>query len=120
MSLKTIEETKPKLKMVSIYIMGKEYKVPAGLTILKAMEYVGYRLIRGVGCRAGFCGACSTVYRLKGDYRLYTGLACQTTIKDGMYLVQLPFVPAKKQIYNIDELKPDFASVVKYYPEMSK
>ena len=52
---------KEEMKMVRIYIMGKEYKVPAGLTIMKAMEYAGYRYIRGAGCRAGFCGACATV-----------------------------------------------------------
>ena len=43
--------------MVDIYIMGKRYEVPESLTIMKAMEYAGYRLIRGCGCRSGFCGA---------------------------------------------------------------
>ncbi|MBE9511598.1 MAG: 2Fe-2S iron-sulfur cluster binding domain-containing protein, partial [Bacteroidetes bacterium] len=43
---------------VTIYIMGREYKVPADLTILTAMEYAGYKFVRGVGCRQGFCGAC--------------------------------------------------------------
>ncbi len=111
---------KLKVKMVSIYIMGKEYKVPEGLTIHKAMEYAGYKLVRGVGCRAGFCGACATVYRFKDDYRLYTGLACQTTVKDGMYLVILPFVPAKKPGYDIEKLKADFSSIVKLFPEVTR
>jgi len=74
-------------RFVKIYIMGKEYEVPEGITIMKAVEYAGYQYIRGAGCRGGFCGACATIYRLKGDYRLYTALACQTTVKDGMYLV---------------------------------
>ncbi|NVM57177.1 MAG: 2Fe-2S iron-sulfur cluster binding domain-containing protein, partial [Desulfobacterales bacterium] len=62
-------------ELISIYIMGKKYEVPPNLTIMKALEYAGYKLIRGVGCRAAFCGACATVYRLPGSYRLQVGLA---------------------------------------------
>jgi len=108
------------MKMVRIYIMGKEYKVPEGLTIMKAMEYAGYRFIRGAGCRAGFCGACATVYRKEGDYKLYTDLACQTTVEDGMYLVQLPFAPANKAVYDIKKIKPDDKTLVNFYPEIAR
>jgi hypothetical protein len=59
--------------MVDIYVMGKQYRVPEALTILEAMEYAGYQLKRGCGCRAGFCGACATVYRIAGDYELKVG-----------------------------------------------
>ena len=107
-------------KMVRIYIMGKEYLVPAGLTIMKAIEYAGYRYIRGAGCRAGFCGACATVYRKLGDYKLYANLACQTTVEDGMYLVQLPFVPANKATYDIEKVKPDENVILQYYPEVAR
>jgi len=107
-------------KMVRIYIMGKEYLVPAGLTIMKAIEYAGYRYIRGAGCRAGFCGACATVYRKLGDYKLYANLACQTTVEDGMYLVQLPFVPANKATYDLEKIKPDENVILQYYPEVAR
>jgi len=107
-------------KMVRIYIMGKEYLVPAGLTIMKAMEYAGYRYVRGAGCRAGFCGACATVYRKLGDYKLYANLACQTTVEDGMYLVQLPFVPANKARYDLEKIKPDENVILQYYPEVAR
>ena len=43
-------------QMVDIYVMGKHYRVPADLTIMTALEYCGYRLVRGCGCRAAFCG----------------------------------------------------------------
>ena len=65
-------------KMIPIYIMGREYMVPETLTIMKATEYAGYQYMRGCGCRGGICGACGTFYRFLGDYKLKTGLACQT------------------------------------------
>ena len=52
--------------MVNVYFYGKKYSVPADLTIMAAMEYAGYTLKRGCGCRHGFCGACATIYRIKG------------------------------------------------------
>ena len=44
--------------MVNVFLFGKQYTVPGDLTIMRAMEYAGYQLIRGCGCRNGFCGAC--------------------------------------------------------------
>jgi formate hydrogenlyase subunit 6/NADH:ubiquinone oxidoreductase subunit I len=104
--------------MITIYIMGRAYEVPSNLTIMKAMEYAGYRFIRGCGCRGGFCGACGTVYRTKDDYKLKAGLACQTVVEDGMYLTQIPFFPANKALYDLEELKPTAEQVIKLYPEV--
>ena len=105
-------------ELVPIFFMGKKYDVPAGLTIMKAMEYSGYQLVRGAGCRAGFCGACSTVYRLPDDYRLQIGLACQTMVEPGMHLAQIPFYPAHRGDYRLEELEPTFQTVVQIYPEL--
>lgn len=105
-------------QMISVHIMGKRYQVPKGLTILKAMEYSGYRLVRGVGCRGGFCGACATVYRVHGDYRIKVGLACQTVVEDNMYLTQIPFYPALKATYDIDALTLTPTLFVRFYPEI--
>lgn len=107
-------------EMTTIYIMGKRYDVPKGLTIMKALEYSGYRLVRGAGCRGGFCGACGTVYRTEGDYRLKVGLACQTVVEEGMHLTQIPFYPANKALYNLEELKPNLATLIEFYPELSR
>lgn len=108
------------MNMVKIYVMGKEYEVPEGLTIMKAMEYAGYRYIRGAGCRAGFCGACATVFRKEGEYKLRADLACQTTVEDGMFLVQLPFTPANKAIYDIEKLKADDKTLMNLYSEIAR
>lgn len=107
-------------EMVNIYIMGKQYQVPYGLTIMKAMEYAGYRFIRGCGCRGGFCGACGTVYRKPGDFRLKVGLACQTMVEDGMHLTQIPFYPANKATYNLEELTPTLSTILQHYPETTR
>ncbi len=117
----TGKEKKPAaVDMVDIFIMGKKYEVPKGLTIQKALEYAGMMLLRGCGCRGGFCGACGTVYRTRNDYRLKVALACQTVVEDGMYLTQIPFYPANKAIYDINELKPRLEDVVQCYPELMR
>jgi len=108
----------PKIKMVTVFIMGKAHKVPAASTIMGAIEHAGYQIKRGAGCREGFCGACATVYRLPGDYRIYTGLACTTIVEDGMWLSQLPAIPAHKPIYNINKLKPEVSTFQKLFPEV--
>jgi heterodisulfide reductase subunit C len=105
-------------KMVTIYVMGKPYEVPGDLTIMKAMEYAGYRFVRGCGCRGAFCGACGTVYRLKDDYRLRVGLACQEVVQDGMYLAEIPFFPGNKATYDIEKLKPTAEAILSLYPEV--
>ncbi len=103
---------------VNIYVMGKKYAVPDSLTIMDAMEYAGYQLKRGCGCRAGFCGACATVYRTADDFELKVGLACQTKVEPDMYLAQIPFFPGRKAKYNLDEVKPQPADFKVLYPEI--
>ena len=105
-------------KLIDIYVMGKRYQVPQGLTIQDALEYAGYQLIRGVGCRSGFCGACATIYRIKGDPQLKYALACQTVVAPDMYLTQIPFFPAEKAIYDIEELEASGEQVLQLYPDL--
>jgi succinate dehydrogenase/fumarate reductase-like Fe-S protein len=117
---KKIKNNKTAAGDVEVFIMGKSYKVPAGLTIMKALEFAGYRFIRGCGCRAGFCGACSTVYRIEDEQKLGFDLACQKVVEDKMYLVQLPFVPAAKAEYDIDKLEPSETTLITMYPEIAR
>lgn len=118
MAEKQKKEKSAKKEMVTVLIMGKAYKVPADATIMGAIEYAGYQIKRGAGCREGFCGACATAYRLPNDYKIYTGLACTTLVEEGMWLAQLPAVPAQKPVYNLDELKPDVTAFQKIFPEV--
>lgn len=103
---------------VNVYFFGKKYEVPASLTIMKAMEYAGYRLVRGCGCRNGFCGACATIYRIKGKQELKTCLACQQQVEEGMYVATLPFFPLVKQVYDIEKIKPTEQIMMQLYPEI--
>ena len=105
-------------KMVNVYFFGKKYEVPQSLTIMKAMEYAGYQLIRGCGCRNGFCGACATLYRIKGQTELKTCLACQQQVEEGMYVATLPFFPLVKQVYDIEKIKPTQQIMMQLYPEI--
>ena len=104
--------------MVNVYFFGKKYTVPADLTIMTAMEYAGYTLKRGCGCRHGFCGACATIYRIKGDNELKTCLACQTQVQEGMYVASIPFFPTDKRLYNIEDLQPNQQVMMELYPEI--
>jgi ferredoxin len=101
------QETKvaEKVRMLDIYIMGKRYQVPEGLTIMTALEYCGYRLIRGCGCRAAFCGACGTVYNFKNDPTL-------------MYLTEIPFFPAAKPSYDLEKMEPTGEQILGIYPDL--
>jgi len=107
-----------KAKMIPVFIMGKKYEVPDSLTIMKAIEYAGYKYIRGAGCRGGICGACATVYRLPEDYRIKVGLACQTVVEPGMHLTQIPFYPSTRAVFSIEELTGNAEEIWKLYPEL--
>ena len=105
-------------KMVNVFLFGKRYQVPESLTIMKAMEYAGYQLVRGCGCRNGFCGACATIYRIKGEQELKTCLACQTKVEEGMYVATLPFFPLVKQVYDMETVKTTEQVMMQLYPEI--
>ena len=104
--------------IVNVYFFGKRYKVPSSLTIMKAMEYSGYQLVRGCGCRNGFCGACATIYRIKGQQELKTCLACQTKVEDNMFVAFMPFFPLVKQVYDMEKIKPTEQIMMQLYPEI--
>ena len=105
-------------KLIPVFVMGKKYEVPETLTIMKAMEYAGFKFIRGCGCRGGICGACATVYRRAGDYRLRVGLACQTVVEPNMYLTQIPFYPANRATCDFSQITPNPEEIFKLYPEL--
>ena len=105
-------------KMVNVYFYGKPYQVPEELTIMTAMEYAGYTLTRGCGCRHGFCGACATIYRIKGKNELKTCLACETQVQEGMCIASVPYFPTDKRTYDLSQLEAKQEVMMQLYPEI--
>lgn len=105
-------------RWIPVYIFGKRYDVPEGLTIQKAMEYSGYQFIRSCGCRGGICGACLTEYRVPGNYQLIAALACQAVIEPEMQITQSPFVPMNRAQNELEKLKNQPGILGEIYPEI--
>jgi ferredoxin len=114
------EKEEKEEKLIPIHVMGRRYLVPENLTIMKGLEYAGYQLTRGCGCRGGICGACGTVYRMPTSHRIEVALACQTIVKEDMFLSQLPFFPKNKAVYDLEEIEPDQETIPGLYPEIFK
>jgi len=104
--------------MVNIFLYGKKYEVPSNLTIMGAMEYAGYQLVRGCGCRNGFCGARPAFFPRQGGQGLKVCLACQTKVENDMYIATLPFFPLVKQVYDMEKIKPTEQIMMQLYPEI--
>ena len=107
-------------EVIPIFIMGKRYDVPSSLTIQKALEFAGYKLIRGCGCRGGACGACGTVYRFPDSFKIEVGLACQTVVLPYMHIAQIPFFPATKSVYDVHDTEATTEAIGLLYPELYK
>jgi len=105
-------------EMVTVYLLGKKYQVPAELTIMDAMEYAGFKLIRGCGCRSGFCGACAVIYRMLGKTEIKVVLSCQTKVEDGMCVGKIDSFPTNKRKYDMRRLLATDNIVGQLYPEI--
>jgi succinate dehydrogenase/fumarate reductase-like Fe-S protein len=103
---------------ITVHFDGKAYAVPADLTIMTAMEYAGFRLVRGCGCRHGFCGACGSIYRIKGENKVCFSLACQTRVQADMYVATLPFFPLNRKDYKLNDLTPRHTTLMHLFPEI--
>lgn len=108
------------IDFIEIFVMGKKYTVPYELTVQKAMEYAGFQIIRGCGCRGGVCGACVIVYRTPKSDKIETGLACLTQVQEGMMVMNLPYFPSVKTSYDIEKLKPTAEAILEVYHEITK
>ncbi len=102
--------------VVNIFLFGKKHQVPCDLTIMSAMEYAGYQLVKGCGCRNGVCGACTTLYRIGDDPTLTCCLACQTKVQDNMYVAAFPAFPFEKQVYDWQTVTPSEAIIKQLFP----
>lgn len=109
----------PKDNCVTVYFFGRKYDVPSDLTVMQAMEYVGYKLVKGCGCRGGFCGACATTYKIDGKSGVKTCLACQKQVENGMIVSGFSPVRLNERKYDINKLNIDEQTIGKIYPEIT-
>jgi len=113
-----VEQAKAGQK-VSVEIMGRRYDVPQGITLVQAMWYTGHHIVRGIGCLGGVCGACSTVYRKKGERDLKEGLGCQLLVEEGLSYSFAPAYPVQKTAYRFEQIEDPKRDLFKYYPEVA-
>jgi succinate dehydrogenase/fumarate reductase-like Fe-S protein len=114
-----VVEQEQTVKKVPIEIMGRRYEVPEGITLVQAMWYTGHKIVRGIGCLGGVCGACSTVYRTPRSRDLKVGLGCQLLIEEGISFSLAPSYPVQKTTYRLDEIDDPKQDLFKYYPEVA-
>lgn len=111
---------KTEKSFVTVYLLGKKCSVPDDLTIMQAMEYVGFRLVRGCGCRSGVCGACAVLYRIDDAEPIHSALACQTKVQAGMRVGRIDSFPDGKKEYDIHQVQGEANVVTQIYPEIDK
>jgi len=84
---KVIEEVEEERKLIRIEVDGVEVQVPEGITVLRALELLGYRVtvfpergekVVNAPCRTGSCWACAVV--INGELER----SCITPVREGM------------------------------------
>jgi succinate dehydrogenase/fumarate reductase-like Fe-S protein len=120
MERKAMGEEGSAVPSVDIFVNGKRFGVPGDLTIVDAMEHAGFKFVRGSGCRQGMCGACAILYRLSDSYKLMAALACQELVRDGMRILMVPYSPAKKAVYDLNQLRPSENVLIEHFPEIAR
>ncbi len=103
----------------TLYILGNAYTVPAGFTIMTCMEYAGFTLTRGCGCRGGTCGACAVVYRV-GNEAWQAGLACQTLTQDHMVFMFLPYLQGQEGLYDANTTPCTLEAIEAVFPALAR
>lgn len=101
--------------MVTVEIQGKPYRVSEGVTAVQALWQTGHRLVKGIGCLGGVCGACVFSYRKKGEMGMKTGLACQTPVEDGLSFAPPASLVLDRPSYRIGD--DPGTEVFQYFPE---
>ena len=76
---------------VRFTVLGKEVAVPAGMTLLNAMQASGYDYLKGCGFRMGDCGECAVYYRMPGSVVTLRDFSCEMRVAEGMDVMEVPF-----------------------------
>lgn len=104
---------------IKIHIFGEEKLVPKNITILEALENSNYKFAKNCSCYSGFCGSCAVLYRLSENSQPKACLACQTLVRDGMYIALLPSFKTEMRTYNFNETTKFSDILNQLYPEVN-
>lgn len=77
-------------KLVTIRILGKNYRVPENNTVLRCLQYVSPETIPyGRFCWNQECQTCRISYRLPGETGTVQALSCKILVVPGMEITEL-------------------------------
>jgi len=107
-------------KTVPVLFFGERYDVPEEHTVLMALEYCGFQIKHGVGCRSGICGSCTCRYRLDGESTLRFGLVCQMQVIPNMQLIDFPLSCIQERIYDLSALQSCSDPIRTVFPEIDR
>jgi len=78
-------------KKVTFTLLDRAVTVPAGMTLLNAMQVSGHEYLKGCGCRMGDCGECAVYYRMPGTVTTLRDFSCEMRVAEGMEVMEVPF-----------------------------
>lgn len=84
-------ESKSNRQRVRFTVLDRTVEVPAGMTLLNALQAAGHDYLKGCGCRMGDCGECAVYYRLPGSAVTLRDFSCEMRVTEGMEVMEVPF-----------------------------
>ena len=78
-------------KSVTFKLLDRDVTVPAGTTLLNAMQVAGHEYLKGCGCRMGDCGECAVYYRMACTITMLRDFSCEIRVAEGMEVMEVPF-----------------------------
>jgi NADH dehydrogenase/NADH:ubiquinone oxidoreductase subunit G len=77
-------------ELVTIKILGKQFQVPQGNMLLRAMQYLApENIAMGRFCWNEECQYCRVSYKLKPDSQPRQALSCKLMVEAGMEVVEM-------------------------------
>lgn len=93
---------RPYERLVRIYIKGKEFQVPEGNALLRALQYLAPEQIAyGRFCWNEDCQYCRVKYDMGEGTPVRAAISCKLMVEDGMRIVEM----AQEIRYCLRELK---------------
>ena len=81
---------RPFQELITIKILGKEFQVPAGNMLLRAMQYLApEKVAMGRFCWNEECQYCRVTFDLGPDTQSRVALSCKLMVEEGMRITEM-------------------------------